>query len=1078
MNCKFTRNYPHCMSIEEELQSRSCKERANAINSLEKAWLSDKNSYNHVIPVLLKEKNVVVLEQLIPSFKVIPYSDEIAEFVIQNLRTAKLKMKIFDYLNCKEKHLNEQILFNNLSQKNPKFVETILFYLISYFKNRGMPNEHQLELVRQTLFNSDSNVRKNAIELMKILYDRNKQINLEGLKPIIVKDIQEGIRIDSSKSIEKSFSQHEFTNTQKIGNMDNNSMTIEEKNKLIAGLNNSKWKIRLETAEFLNETQKDITFLTDEINKRLKDPNIQIFSVILELIEKKKLNCDRGLLINRLSDKKLQEKIKKSNLIDIYQTDFQNYKNPDIIIMLIDILIQKKNYNFKETVNSLGSSARKELRDKVKEYAYLCDHPNFVIKNQKNEKVKKIPSQKQEESNIVDTPILSQQISENTENLIDLKMVMNIQFIEPVSSLEQKNITEDFFYRYNFFTEKDFKKKLEKIQNYENELKNDNNFLKFVFAIKEHNKMVNLKFLDILSNTKNIEPMLFCHTFVKCFTDTTIFKKFLGICQSMNKKKVILFFLRFIQINKKGKLFERGIEVIKHFHQNMKIDTQIFNLNNYMGKEKQILNNLIEELKNENLIEEKNSNISTHDDQQHNQNDNDLEDTLIHQFESSVILEEQQTPKKLIPEYEPHKNNQKHTIKTINRIKDGKNIKKYFNQDIHRIFKLYKIEASDFIIKYIFEEKKCLCGIQNGVECCLKTLIDYYSEQRYVLNSYEADKFVRLIQKEESLQDLEKIYPKSKITALKSKINNFKDHLSKSFRYREYNMSPFKKKNKCTEENTFQTHNEKQLFFPLVQATSNNLQGTHYVINDSFNNSLINDSFSESNKKEFYVSEKANLSESLKIEKLHKNTEKKFSINTLNNFLITDLYKKDKSALASLLQRAKSDLSSLFYISNSLMNALFCNFDDPITIQILMILSADKNFLSEIDFQTMRMLHLEIMKDIQEKGGDIIINLCLNAPVPLLMRVYLDILNKNKEIILKLIWRNSKRKYLHDSNELLDVFEEFFSKNPILDDLTFKIIQLHISEIVSNKGRIVLNLPITGKLRRIIEGMIEKTKGM
>lgn len=387
--------------------------------------------------------------------------------------------------------------------------------------------------------------------------------------------------------------------------------------------------------------------------------------------------------------------------------------------------------------------------------------------------------------------------------------------------------------------------------------------------------------------------------------------------------------------------------------------------------------------------------------------------------------------------------------------------------------------------------------------------------KKYVLSAFEAEKFILLIKDEHLLRLMERIYPKSKIMMLKGKVNGFKAHISKSFRIREYNMSPLKKKSKAGDEknnpsmasrNVLDPNSRVMTTFDERKNKISGSNGNYFTVTDkSFNDSInVQDSLidpsSKKNAQNVFFNPSGSFGESpqrqntpktspilhvkrqslessssfQKYEMFRKSFERRLSTNTQNDSLISDLNRGDKRVLHTILDRAHNDIASLFYIANSLVTALVNNLDDQKSIDILMILSLDKNFLSELDYLTLRILHLEIIKDIQEKGGDILINLCLNAPVHLLIKVYLNVLDTNKEIILKLIWRNSKRKYASDYREILDVYEVFFNKGPRLDEMSFKIVQLHICEIVKEIGQDVLEIPTSGTLRKILCGMLER----
>lgn len=1096
------------MSLEEQITSKSCKERANAISLLEKEWLKDKTSNGKLLQTLLKEKNTVVLEQLIPTLKVIPFSIEIADFVIENLKTPKLKPKIFDYLDCKHKQLDIQLLFDQLLKKNPRFVENVLLYIIHYYNNEKIGNEFQITQLRQTLGNSDSNVRKRAVHLMKMFYTRDNTIDLSDLKPILVKEIKEGIAItENNKDLNKD--NYIIDNETAILDKDESNAPILETNKQIGiicettqeelstdqkdflsnCLSDSNWKTRLEAVEKIAKMKQNAHLFTGDLNKRLKDPNIQIFCASLAIIKECNLNFDREILVQKLADKKLQQKIIKFNLIRVSQNDFLSNKNNEIDKMLIEIAIIQGNKMLKESVLPLESSARKDLRETVKKYLAFCDgrslHKEEKTTNKNKIKIESDTANKQFFQSKVNSEENPAKVVEPhfythkdiKENKITKDDVDNFSISEPISPIEQRELIRRFNDKYDLFAEKDFKKKLEGIEKVFCQLIKEQDFLRFIYCIKERNKMMNLKFLEIIARSQNIDPFLLCHIIVKIFTDPQIFNSFLEICRSLDERKILLFFIKFIQKNKKGKLFEKGTEVIAKLHDKIVLDDTTIDPNDFIGKEKQIIIKLSKDLK-ESKQKENIAEVYPHLENKSSEHVPISEDVLVQKFESSVILDEPgnqflDNKSKTIDEIQqPFVYN---SIKNSNRLKDGKNIENCFSENIETLFSNYKVEASDFIVKYLFEEKSCLCGAKKGLECCLRVLIEIYAAERYVLSTYEAEKYVKLITDENLFQMLEKVYPRSKILVLRSRENSFKAHIGKSFRFREYNMSPLRKKTKPL-------MNPEKSIFPLVGTIPNNKNEVKFIVEESFNDSFdcMNEDPDIQIKQSYDDLDPVitrNMSKSPSInDKFSKICEKRSSINNTNNFIISDLYKNKDSSLKTILNRVKEDISSLLYISNSVVNAIVQNYNDPTAIDILMILSTNKAFLSEIEYETMKMLHLQIIKNIEEKeaGGDILINLCLNAPVPVLLKVYLNIYADNNQIVLKLIWRNSKRKYLKHTQKILEVFDEFFELDLVFDDLTFKIIQLHISELVLALGDKILEFPMNDQLHKIITNMLKR----
>lgn len=1170
------------MSLEDEILSKSCKERAHAISNLEKSWIADKSSYSNLIPTLLKEKNVVVLEQLIPSFKVLPYAADIAVFVIQNFKTPKLKPKVVDYLNCKKKQLDIQLLFGLLEDKNPRFVQCLLLYLIEYYNVQGLPTPEQIETIKKTLSNADASIRKCSVALMQIFYGRDKTVDLSDLKPIIKKEIMEGTSASKKKEVINNISESNTQKTHRVVTSTDSSFGCEvdkalnrnikkEEERVIESeiprdkipddklrafmenLEDKSWKIRLDALQQLQNSTYDLYTLTKEITRRLRDPNNMVFLLALNLVKDQHLAFEKEVLLQKLADKKLQERIKEANVIEVSKEDFSTQKNPEVLKMMIEILLYQKNKEFKTVVNQFSGSARKDLRDAVCEYADFCEgkvktgneqntnttNLNAAIDKTSVEPLTIIAHGSGIAKTAPNSPVKPITISAKTglqedmvENITRIDCEQNKNYKLPTTQ-EQQNVIQRFTKRYAFTSEKDYKNKLEMMMKDEERLVHEQDLLSYVYSVKEHNKVINLQFLRILSEQSGIDVFLLCETFVRTFTDDRIFEQLLSILQTCDEKKTILYFLAFIRKHKKGKLFECAVKILRGIIKNCSVDLELFDSSGYIGKEKQLLAELRDAIgRNNHMIREnrqkqrfreakireaeKKDVVNEHLDEQKIEYavvENDKSINSVATGAPEVKVEQKDVsndPGSLSgnhEEGESHIQNVQPFVQYSQRKKDGKDFENYFTEDIKTLFEARRIEASDFIIKHIFEEKECLCGRKESTDCCLRELISYFTACNYVLSSYEAEKLVQMIKDEKLLRTMERIYPKTKIMMLKNEMSNFKNHIGRSFRMREYNMSPLTKKNRIMADgnikigrlsikndthiqgvSTFSLHNEVIRSRKLSSEKFDKKEGnSYYTITDkSFNDSLnIDGSLNGSPIREDGMgspalsTRKRSLESSprsfQKYELFRNSLEKRLSTTTQNDCLISDLNKKDKSVLQTIYERAKNDIASLFYVANSLVTGLVSNLDDKIAIDILMLLSSDKSFLSELDYMTLKMLHSEIIKDIQDKGGDILINLCLNAPVPLLIKVYLNILNVNKEIILKLIWRNSKRKYASEYVEIINVYECFFSTNPVLDEMSFKIVQLHVCELVREVGEKVLELPTSGVLRKILCGMLEHT---
>lgn len=1154
------------MSLRDQILSKSCKERAEAIDSLEKEWICDKTSYSELIPHLLKEKNVIVLNKLIPSLKVLPYSADIAIFAIENFKIPRLEPKIQDYLDCKRKQLDIQLIYDRLVDKDPKYTSAMLSYLASFYRNSGHPTREQIEKVKHLFSSPNATVRRRSADLMRIFYNRDQTISLDNLKPIIIDEII-GLKDMAENdeyldNIQKHTAQQQIVSHEDVyvaENTVNDNETLkssvnkryddhkreklsdEEVQTITENLEHNQWKQRLYTLQQLDSSSYDLSQLSVPITNRLKDPNNQVFLSALHLIKKHNLLFNKKLLIVKLADKKLQKKIKELNIIELTEDDLTTCNNPEIFRMMIEILIFQQKKEFKDTLVKFSENARGNLKSFIRRYLEFCDNKIDATDNiqrkdsdirhciKKTMNARQCQISKSNMSNELADP-LNHGSKESSAMITqaDIDLVMNWN-----ASIEQDRdpIVMYFKATYPFLDEQDSRQRLNLLIEHKKDLIDENKLLLYIYYSKERNKVINLQFLEILSQQKDLDVFLLCEVFSKTFTDNKIFHCFLSILQNVAEKQVIVFFLLFIQKNRKGKVFECAVMILKQIIKSCLVSESIFNESKYIGKDKQILLDLKNFVTCNNRkvknsadpviysesydvgspatfgsfdknncstvhVDKKNMHEDAGDDACTGSNDNLFYNSDIENKNgcSSIIMNETS-----------HNNDSLFR----ERKKNGEDFDLFFTTDIRSLFITNKIEASDFIIKYIYEEKKCICGANNGIKCCIKALIAHFVEHNYILNRYEAERLIFLINDDLLLREVEKIYPKTKIMAIRSEITGFRKHVGKSFENSGYNMSPLAKKHKtkCTNEKSIQfstllhqhdtdetKKNDNGTRYSNVEKQRKSSTGQQYswlcfsktdiphyntVLGRSLETAALKNNLNSNeckNQEAQYNRQQQVVTSSQEYENLRKKFEKRLSTSTQKELLVSELHKNDDNVLQKIYDRATTNVSSLFYVANSLVTGLVSILCNKYAVDILMVLSSDKGFLSELDYLTLKILHIEIIKDIKEKGGDILINICLNAPVPLLLKVYLNILDINKEIVLKLIWRNSKRKYVSCAGEILAVYEAFFNKKPSLDEMSFKIVQLHICEIVKEIGDDVWQFQSSGVLKKILVKMLELKK--
>ncbi|KAF9763007.1 Protein mini spindle [Nosema granulosis] len=196
-------------------------------------------------------------------------------------------------------------------------------------------------------------------------------------------------------------------------------------------------------------------------------------------------------------------------------------------------------------------------------------------------------------------------------------------------------------------------------------------------------------------------------------------------------------------------------------------------------------------------------------------------------------------------------------------------------------------------------------------------------------------------------------------------------------------------------------------------------------------------------------------------------------------------------ALRNLSEIVDQNISSILFSANSIVSSISIQLLDVLhkktystysstnnsttALEVLLKLSRSPLFCSHLRRETLESVHsdlISILSRNQDVVGDIITNLCLNSNPSIVLQVYLSLYTTHPEICLKLIWRHSKNLHRLTSRnikEIVDSFEDFYSKNiyskSMEDYTTFKILTLHIKEIVSKGGEVA----VVGYTKKLVE---------
>lgn len=220
-------------------------------------------------------------------------------------------------------------------------------------------------------------------------------------------------------------------------------------------------------------------------------------------------------------------------------------------------------------------------------------------------------------------------------------------------------------------------------------------------------------------------------------------------------------------------------------------------------------------------------------------------------------------------------------------------------------------------------------------------------------------------------------------------------------------------------------------------------------------------------------------------------------------------------AFKRLVNIIDAEIESLLSFSNSIISSISIQLFDvlhnpsfsELILQVFFKLSQNELFCTQLRKETLLSANMDLIKIMKKQNGkvsstktfsqntlvqdtsligEILINLCLNSKASLILEVYLEMLISSKEeILLKLIWRHSKALKMDDREELskvLDVLMRFYDNhyNSILseDNVTLKILQLHLKEMVKFYRKDIYKFEIRGLAKIFVGSMFGGTESI
>lgn len=193
--------------------------------------------------------------------------------------------------------------------------------------------------------------------------------------------------------------------------------------------------------------------------------------------------------------------------------------------------------------------------------------------------------------------------------------------------------------------------------------------------------------------------------------------------------------------------------------------------------------------------------------------------------------------------------------------------------------------------------------------------------------------------------------------------------------------------------------------------------------------------------------------------------KKKRNLNQIEDIL-SKLIHSDNSVSIESFERLNEiiseNISSLIFSSNSIVGSaiiqLFDKFQNKdfriLILNTLLRLSQSVEYCHSLRQETIKSINSDLIRIVPQEttAADILINLCLNCK-PSILAVYFDLLDIKNEIILKLIWRHSKRIDYNSKDvvfSVVKIVDEYYNRKShvfaLSDNVTMKVCLLHLKE--------------------------------
>ena len=196
--------------------------------------------------------------------------------------------------------------------------------------------------------------------------------------------------------------------------------------------------------------------------------------------------------------------------------------------------------------------------------------------------------------------------------------------------------------------------------------------------------------------------------------------------------------------------------------------------------------------------------------------------------------------------------------------------------------------------------------------------------------------------------------------------------------------------------------------------------------------------------------------------------KKKRNFNQVESYLDSIMAENEtesKNGLENISKMVSNDPQALLFSCNTilstLLNQLKNKYDDIETrdmiLSILLKFTQNSDICTAIRYETLVFINTILIPIVKDNVliADILINLCLNCDLQIL-RVYFDLLNNTDEILMKLIWRHSKKvNYSSTENSavVVRIIDSFYqSKRDFLykaENIVLKVCLLHLKECIS-----------------------------